>query len=123
MKRTYGRTTNTLTGEKTWYEVTTDDDGFDDMVWLATLAQVCRLNLGESPFFSDWGIPARESVITQIYPDFYVSLTQQRFAAHFMSLFLYKMEDAIDDTGRPAPHYRFEVVTNAGAFLASDVPT
>jgi hypothetical protein len=122
MKRTYGRVRDTETGAKTWVEVTTDANGHDDMVWLTTLVQVCKLNLGESPFYSDWGIPAHASVVTQIYPDFYVALTQQRFAPHFMSLFLYKVDDAFDDTGRPAPHYRFEAVTNAGAYLARAVP-
>lgn len=120
--RTYGRTTDVETGEKTWEVVTTDANGLNDMVWLSTLAQVCKLNLGESPFYADWGIPAQPSVMTQIYPDFYVTLTQQRFASHFMSLLLYKLDDAWDETGRPAPHYRFEVLTNSGAYLAEDVP-
>ena len=120
--RTYGRLEDTLTGKKTWVVVTTDPNGFNDNVWLTTLVQVCKLNLGELPFYSDWGIPAHPSVLTQIYPDFHIALTQQRFAPYFTSLFMYKMEDAIDDTGRPAPHYRFEAVTNAGAYLAAAVP-
>jgi hypothetical protein len=122
MMRVYGRTRDVLTGEKTWRVVTTDEQGFNDMVFLTQLAQVCKLNLGESPFFADWGIPARESVVTQIYPDYYVALTQQRFAPHFMSLMLEKREDALDETGRPMPHYHFEAVTSYGAYLANDVP-
>lgn len=123
MLRTWGRTRDVLTGKKTWVEVTTDEGGHDDMVWLTTLAQVCKLNLGESPFYADWGIPAEPSVVTQIYPDFYVQLTQQRFAPLFMSLLLQKLPDAVDERGAPAPYYHFEVVTTYGAYLAYDVPT
>jgi hypothetical protein len=122
MQRTWGRTRDTLSGKKTWRQVTTDAQGFDDMVMLTTLAQVCKLNLGESPFYADWGIPAQASVITQIYPDFYVQLTQQRFAPFFMSLFLQHLPDAVDETNRPMPHYHFEAVTHYGAYLADDVP-
>lgn len=49
--RTFGRTTNILTGVKTWVEIDTDSAGFNDAVWLTTLVQVLKLNLGESPFF------------------------------------------------------------------------
>ena len=102
--------------------VQTDARGFDDMVWLTTLAQICKLNLGESPFFADWGIPARESVVTQIYPDYYVQLIQQRVAPHFMSLMVEHRPDEVDETGRPMPHWHFEAVTHYGAYLAVDVP-
>lgn len=122
MLRTWGRVRDVLTGEKTWVEVTTDEQGFDDMVMLTTLAQVCKLNLGESPFYADWGIPAEPSVITQIYPDYYVQLTQQRFAPFFPSLLMHKMPDAVDERGAPAPYYSFEAVTHYGAFLAYQVP-
>lgn len=122
MLRTFGRTRDVLTGKKTWVVVTTDRRGFDDMVWLTTLAQICKLNLGESPFFADWGIPARESVVTQIYPDFYVQLIQQRVAPHFMSLMLEHRPDATDETGRPMPHYHFEAITNYGSTIVDDVP-
>jgi len=122
MLRTWGRTRDVLTGKKTWVEVTTDEGGHDDMVMLTTLAQVLKLNLGESPFYADWGIPAEPSVVTQIYPDYYVQLTQQRFAPLFMSLFLQKMPDAVDERGAPSPYYSFECVTNYGAYLAYQVP-
>lgn len=122
MLRTYGRTRDTLTGEKTWRTVVTDRHGFDDMVWLTTLAQICKLNLGESPFFADWGVPARESVVMQIFPDFYVQLIQQRVAPHFMSLMLEHRPDAMDELGNPTPHYHFEAITNYGSTIVDDVP-
>lgn len=115
--RTYGRTTDVLTGKKTWQVVTTDANGFNDSVWLTTLAQVLKLNLGESPFFGDWGIPAHPSVVMQIAPDYYMNLTQQRFAKYFASLILVRVPDATDDDGRPAPAYQINVLTNYGAAI------
>ena len=54
--RTYGRV-YAEDGSYTWVEVSTDANGFDDMVMLTTLAQVLKLNLGESPFYANFGIP------------------------------------------------------------------
>jgi hypothetical protein len=120
--RVYGRTRDVLTGKKTWVVVTTDANGFNDEVYLTNLAQVLKLNLGESPFWADWGIPARQSVITQIDPDFYMALIQQRFALNFMSLTLQRMQDATDETGRPSPYYQISVITHWGAYLPLTVP-
>jgi hypothetical protein len=120
--RTWGRVQDTLTGAKTWVEVTTDANGFNDMVYLTALAQVCKLNLDESPFWADWGIPAHQSVMTQIPPDYYVALTQQRFAPHFMALTMMRMPNAIDETGRPAPYYAIAALTNLGATVTVNVP-
>lgn len=120
--RTYGRIQDPLTGKKTWQVVTTDPNGYNDMVWLTTLAQCCKLNLGESPFFANWGIPAYASVVTQVHPDFYITLMQQRFAGYFMSLNIQRNDDAVDEDGRPAPYYSFYVITNYGAQLVAVVP-
>jgi hypothetical protein len=113
--RTYGRTRNVLTGAKTWWMVTTDINGFNDGVWLTTLAQVCKLNLGESPFFANYGIPAHPSVVLQIFPDFYMIRTQQQFSGYFASLILIKQPDAVDQDLRPAPSYLINVLTNYGS--------
>ena len=120
--RVYGRTRDVLTGEKTWVVVTTDASGQNDAVNLTWLAQVCKLNLEEDPFAASWGIPAHPSVIMQIAPDFYVALTQQRFAPHFMSLTLVRYPDGVDETGRPMPYYNFSAVTHSGALISVDVP-
>jgi hypothetical protein len=74
--RTYGRTS---TGQ--WVEITDTD-----YVWLATLAQTLRLQQGESPFYANYGIPAIQSVISQIAPDAAVARTQMQFAKYFASL-------------------------------------
>ena len=118
--RTYGRTRDVLTGAKTWWVVTTDQNGFNDSVYLTTLAQVCKLNLGESPFFANYGIPAHPSVVTQVYPDFFMVRTQQQFAPYFASLILTPtpiLQGAPDDDGRPVPSYSINVLTNYGSMI------
>src|SRR6516162_6846526 len=124
--RTYGRTQDVLSGKKKWWVVTTDLGGFNDSVMLTALAQVIKLNLGESPFFADYGIPAHPSVVMQIFPDFYMARTQQQFAGYFASLILTSQPDAVDNDGRPAPSYLINVLTNYGSrigvFIKPDFP-
>jgi hypothetical protein len=112
MLRTYGRDAN---GK--WVVVQTDANGFDDNVWLTTLAQALKLTPGESPFFADVGIPAQQSIVTQVYPDFYVSLIQSRFAQYFASLNISRQisQDGI------TPEYRIDAVTNKGATISGTV--
>jgi hypothetical protein len=127
--RTYGRTQDVLSGKKKWWVVTTDIGGFNDSVWLTTLAQVIKLNLGESPFFANYGIPAHPSVVTQIFPDFYMVRTQQQFSAHFASLILTPLpvEQGSADSfatgqgGAPAPRYYINVLTNYGSRIGVHV--
>lgn len=86
--RTYGRITNP-DGSKTWVKVETDAaTGSDSWVYVTALCQALLLNLGESPFYASYGLPAQQSVIQQIAPDFYVSRTQQQFAQFFASLII-----------------------------------
>lgn len=118
--RTYGRVTN-ADGSKTWVEVDTDVNGYDDAVWLTTLIQVLKLNLNESPFFGNYGIPAQQSVIQQVFPDFYVAKTQQQFAQYFASLIVSKQNVATSQ-GQPVPTYNINVVTNYGAKISAQVP-
>lgn len=112
--RTYGRVTN-QDGSRTWVAVFTDPNGLSDGVWLTTLAQALLLNLNESPFYADWGIPARPSVVTQVFPDFYVVRTQQRFAQYFASLLVSRQH-------LPDPTYLINVTTQQGVKLNASVP-
>ena len=113
--RTYGRVTN-QDGSKTWVVVeTTDADGNNDYVWLLTLIQCLLLNLGESPFYANYGIPAKPSVVQQVMPDFYIWQTQRQFAQYFASLIVSK------DPG-PDPVYNVNVTTNQGTKIAVSVP-
>ena len=121
--RTYGRIVPDplYPDVKKWIEVDIDGNGFDDMIWLTTLIQVIKLNLGESPFFSNYGIPAHPSVVTQIAPDYYMSLTQQRFSSHFMSLIISRRPDGRDTNGILSPYYLVTVITKYGAILSAQV--
>ncbi len=114
--RTYGRLTNP-DGSKTWVEVSTDANGFNDLVYLTTLAQVLKLNLGESPFFANYGIPAHQTVVTQVFPDYYVMQTQAQFAPYFASLSIIRVP------GSFPPAYNATAVTHSGSILTAEIPT
>jgi len=108
--RVYGR--SPVTGK--WVVVTTDANGYNDNVYLTALVQCLKLNLNESPFWANWGIPAQQSVVTQIFPDFYVALMQQRYAQYFASLVIVKVPSS-------TPTYNITVVTNQGATIQTSV--
>ncbi|MHB8817314.1 MAG: hypothetical protein ACYDAE_29180, partial [Steroidobacteraceae bacterium] len=83
-----------------------------------TLCQVLKLSLNESPFYADWGIPAHDSVVQQVFPDYYVSLIQQRFAPSFASLIISR--NGVDPDGNPL--YQVNVTTHQGVKLNASVP-
>lgn len=114
--RTYGRITNP-DGSRTWVVVQTDAKGNNDMVWLTTLIQTLLLNLGESPFYAQYGIPAQQSVMQQVFPDYYVTLTQQAFSPYFASLLISK-----DPTSKVVPAYKVNVTTHQGVKLNPSIP-
>jgi hypothetical protein len=107
--RTYGRDP---TGA--WIEVDTTPDGLNDAVFITTLIQNLKLELGESPFYGDFGIPGEQAVAQQVFPDFYVSLTQQRFSPYFSSLVIAR---TVDDP----PTYKVSLITNQGVKLTTEV--
>jgi hypothetical protein len=122
--RTYGRVVPDplYPDVKQWVQVNTDANGYDDMVWLTTLIQAIKLNLGESPFFANYGIPAHPSVVAQLAPDYYMNFTQQQFASHFLSLIISKQQNAVDEDGIPSPSYLVNVITQYGAQLTVVIP-
>ena len=92
-----------------WTEVVTDPvTGLNDAVWLTTLLRVLKLNLGEDPFHTDYGIPAQQSVQQQIFPDFYaIQMIQQQFSQYFASLSVARISDN-------PPTYNINVIMNNG---------
>ena len=112
--RTYGRIYDE-SGGYTWIEVSTDADGFDDAVYLTTLCQVLQLQPGESPFYANYGIPAQQSVITQIFPDYYVMLAQMQFSSFFASLTIVRAVQS------GAPVYNITAIAHNGAILGATV--
>ena len=113
--RTWGRIYDQFGQNPQWVEVVTDANGFNDYVYATTLIQNLLLNLGESPFYGQNGIPAQRSVIQQIFPDFYVNQIQQQFAQFFASLNITKVQ------GTPTPTYNVAIVTNQGATINTQV--
>lgn len=95
--RTWGRITD-ANGNKQWVEVSSDENGDFSYGWLTTLIQTLKLGLGESPFYAQYGIPAQQSIVTQVYPDYYVNMTQQQFAGYFASLSIAKVDGAANPT-------------------------
>jgi hypothetical protein len=98
-------------GEKRWLVIETTPQGFNDDVYICAMAQTLKLNLNESPFWGNYGIPAHASVMQQIAPDFYVIFTQNFYSRFFASLIISKDPYTPNDTELV---YRFSVVTNYG---------
>lgn len=73
-------------------------------IWLTTLIQNLRLIQGESPFYSTAGIPAYQSIQTQIAPDIAVNNIQSQFAQYFSSLVISKV------SGTSQPTYNVSAV-------------
>jgi hypothetical protein len=119
--RTYGRVFTSPT-EYFWQEVQTDPSGANDYVFLTGLIQELKLNLGESPFWGNRGIPAGPSVIQQVAPDYYVMLFQQRYAPQFLNLTIVRVPGGTDSNGKPAPTYRINATTHYGLQLEAEVP-
>lgn len=107
--RVYGRTTDEL-GNKTWRVIQTDSAGNNEYVYVTALVQVFKLNLGESPFYANFGIPAKNSIIQQIAPDFYVAFIQMAYTKYFASLIITKAAA----TFPPRPTYNVSVLMTTG---------
>lgn len=127
MARVWGRTKDEL-GNLTWQEVSTDPSGLEDELNVTWLAQVFQLNTGESPFYADWGIPAHQSVVTQVAPDYFVMLTQQRFASKFASIIITRLRGVAPPPGfprqSPPPTYTASIISHTGAkFPPVTIPT
>lgn len=115
-QRTYGRLTDEF-GNKTWQVVTTDANGFNDNISLTTLAQCLKLNLGESPFHANYGIPQYQTIVTQVLPTFYVAQTQTQFAPDFASLAITQVPNSFP------PVYNVNATCHSGATLNAQIAT
>ena len=105
--RTWGRKAR-ADGSLEWVAVESDPDGDFTYGWITTLIQTLKLSPGESPFYAQYGIPAQQSILTQVYPDYYVAQVQQQFASCFANLTIYR------DTTKPEPTYIIDIVTLKG---------
>jgi hypothetical protein len=120
--RTYGRVIDTASGAKFWVQVNPDSGGWNDSIYLTTLIQCCKLNWNESPFYANWGIAARQSVVSQVFPDYYMTLMQQRFSPYFLSLIINKMPvDNSNYWATVVPTYQLNVQFHTGAQISTQV--
>lgn len=109
--RVYGRVPVDIAvpnGPKRWVVVETTEEGLNDGVHITAMAQTFKLNLNESPFWANFGIPAHESVMQQIWPDFYVTFIQQYYSQFFTSLIV------TPQRAEREPHYLASVTTHQG---------
>lgn len=106
--RTWGRLPD-ADGALRWVKVETDSRGFNDAVWLTTLCQSIRLNVGESPFFANIGIPQQQTIVSQVWPDFYATQLQTLYASRFASLTILRTQNAANE-----PTYKVNVVLQTG---------
>ena len=100
--RTWGRV------DGVWTVVETTSDGDPTPVWITTLIQTLKLEKGESPFYSQYGIAARQSIVSQIAPDYSVNMIQQQFSQYFASLSIQRV------SGTDDPTYAISAVTLRG---------
>lgn len=115
--RTWGRITHE-DGRQEWVAVETSPAGDNTSVWLTTLVQTLKLSLGESPFYAQYGIPAQQSIVQQIYPDYYVNIVQQQFAQYFASLTIKR----VPGKGGEQDTYRVDVITFEGVEYSETIP-
>jgi hypothetical protein len=111
--RVYGRIYD-ANGNPTWVVVQTDANGNNDLVYVTALCQCLLLNWQESPFYANNGIPAEQSVLQQVFPDYYVALTQKLFAPFFASLSVTKEPSS-------TPTYQIVAVTHAGVVITMSI--
>lgn len=107
--RTWGRSNGV------WVEVVTEPNGYNDQVYIETLLQCLKLQLGESPFYADYGLPASQSIMQQLFPDYYVALTQQRFAPYFAALSITRVSDN-------PPTYQVNITEHNGVQFNQTIP-
>lgn len=94
MARIFGRALDPATGTFKrdddgayyWETVETPDTGDASQFWITALIQNLQLVLGESPFNGNSGIPVFKAIETQVPPDLYVQLIQQKYAPYFLTL-------------------------------------
>jgi len=104
-------------GSKTWVVIQTDANGYNENVYLTTLAQVLKLNLGESPFYASYGIPQYQTIQTQVMPDYYAMMTQTQFSPFFAGLTISRVQTSA------APLYNVNAVTFSGSILNETIAT
>ena len=101
----------------TWTAVTTDANGYNDAPLLTALCQYLKLNLYESPFYANAGIPAQQTVVTQVFPDYYAAAAQTAYSSAFAALAITRVPFS------NPPVYQVNPVFHPGAILPAQIAT
>lgn len=109
---TFGRDENGL-----WQSVETDANGYDDDCYLTTVAQVLQSQLGESPFFAQYGIPARQSITARTHPDYWINRVREQFSPMFTSISIVKTVDLTNNE----PTYHIDALKLSGSAASSTI--
>ena len=118
--RIYGRIYK-KDGSYTWTEIQTDANGNNDGVYITALCQELQLQIGESPFYANRGIDVRGSLITQVFPTYWVNQIQQNYATYFLSLTIIPVNQ-LNQYGALTPVYNINIITHQGAVINLVVP-
>lgn len=100
-----------------WVTISTAANGDNSLVYIVSLINYLLLNLNESPFAANAGLPAHQSVMQQVAPDYYVSIAQQTFAPYFLYLSITKQAVTQTTTQTPTPTYAITCITPTGVNL------
>jgi hypothetical protein len=114
--RVWGRQYND-DGTYQWVAVVTDSNGDSSNCYLTALCQAIQLILGESPFYANVGIPQQQTIMTQVFPDWYVGQLQRLYAQYFATLTIVRVP------GSFPPQYNVTAVCKSGAILNNTVAT
>lgn len=116
--RVYGRIPASPGAPPTlWVVIETDANGYNDNCYFTALCQAIKLNIGESPFSANTGIPQIQTIMTQVFPDYYMSQIQTQYAAYFASLVISRAP------GSFPPQYNVQAVAHSGAILTTTIAT
>ena len=118
--RVYGRVYDEL-GQPSWFAVQTDATGNNQYIYVTALVQVLRLNLNESPFYGNYGIPAKNSVLQQIAPDYYMAFTQANYSQYFANLIITRVPAQSPPYTASTPTYNVSVLFKNGTKLQVDI--
>jgi hypothetical protein len=124
-------------GNPSWVQVSTDDAGFSDYLYITALIQCMKGNLGESPFWANFGLPAHQSVLQQLPPDFNVNFIAQFYQQFFASLIIAKVAPSFaasipkENTGPygktlpnlPIPKYYIQIMRKNGSIFQAAIGT
>jgi len=124
-------------GNPTWVQVSTDSAGFSDYLYITALIQCCKLNLAESPFWTQFGLPAHQSVVQQLPPDYNIQFIAQYFMSFFASLIVTRAPPSfVKDlpnqntgpyskvvTGFPLPRYFLQILRRNGSIFQALIGT